>query len=67
MEELQPTNRVHATAAPGRRAGLAETVPLDASQSADGTPTRVSDPIGLLLARELVPGRTAELPAGDRG
>lgn len=47
------------------RAGLAATIPFDAGQPADGAATRVSDPRGLHLARELAAGSTAELSTGD--
>ena len=46
---------------------LATIVPLDASQPANRTATRVPTARGLLMAWQLTTDRAAELSAGDRG
>ncbi|MEY4565366.1 MAG: hypothetical protein RLY14_336 [Planctomycetota bacterium] len=66
LEELEPTDRNDATPATCRRVRLATIVPLDASQSANGTATRVPTARGLLLAWQFTTDRSAELPAGHR-
>jgi integrase len=64
LEERKPTQRNDATASSRQRLGLATIVPLDAGQSADGTPTRVPTARGLLLAWQFTTDRAAELLAG---
>lgn len=67
LRDLAEPSRFSGSSGGDRRAGLAKTVPFDASQPANGTSARVANPRGLLLARELGTGGTAELFACDRG